>query len=69
MNETIFWQLIAESQLAGGGNSEAQVAALQERLQTLPEPEIVEFDRLLHEQLDRSNHRDLWAAAYINNGG
>jgi TPR repeat protein len=69
MNETIFWQLIAESKLAGGGNSEAQVAALQERLQTLPEPDIVEFDRLLHEQLDRSYHRDLWAAAYIINGG
>src|SRR6266576_2839596 len=69
MNEDIFWQLIAESKQGGGGDSDAQIAALQERLQSLPESEIVEFDGLLHGQLDRSYHRDLWAAAYLINGG
>src|SRR6185436_15654596 len=69
MNTGIFWQLIAETKQASGRASDAQVAALQERLQSLPESEIVGFDGLLHEQLDRSYHRDLWAAAYIINGG
>src|SRR6266496_6748405 len=69
MNEDIFWQLIADSKQPSAGDSDAQVAALQERLQSLPESEIVEFDSLLHVQLDRSYHRDLWAAAYIINGG
>src|SRR6266496_618703 len=69
MNEDIFWQLIADSKQPSAGDSDAQVAALQERLQSLPESEIVEFDSLLHVQLDRSYHRDLWAAAYSINGG
>jgi len=69
MNEDIFWQLIADSKQPSGGDSDAQVAALRERLQSLPESEIVEFDSLLHVQLDRSYHRDLWAAAYVINGG
>ncbi|HKS37648.1 MAG TPA: DUF4240 domain-containing protein, partial [Verrucomicrobiae bacterium] len=65
MNEAIFWQLIAESKRAGGGDPDAQISALQEKLQSLPDSEIVAFASLLHAQLDRSYHRDLLAAAYI----
>ncbi len=39
MNEDNFWQLIAESKQASGEDSDAQVAALQKRLQSLPESE------------------------------
>lgn len=69
MDTKTFWQLIEASKSAGGGDPDTQVAALQEKLQSVPESEIVEFDRLLHGQLDRSYRRDLWAAAYIINGG
>ena len=69
MNETTFWTLIAETKQAGNGDSDAQVAALQAKLETLPDSEILDFDCLLHGQMDRSYHRDLWAAAYIINGG
>jgi TPR repeat protein len=69
MNEGIFWQLITESKLAADGDANTQVANLEAVLKLLPEADIVEFDRLLHGHLNRSYTRDLWAAAYIINGG
>jgi TPR repeat protein len=69
MNENDFWHLIETARAECKGDGGKQVALIQEKLQTLSDREILDFDRLLHEQMRASYNRDLWAAAYIINGG
>lgn len=69
MTETEFWSLIEASKLESQGNLDLQVERLQRTLERQSEPEIIDFDQLLHEQMAKSYSRDLWAAAYIINGG
>jgi len=69
MNETEFWNLIAASKRDSQGDSDRQLELLERALAGQPEAEILDFDRLLHEQMARSYTRELWAAAYIINGG
>ena len=69
MNENDFWHLIETARAECKGDGGKQVALIQEKLQVLPNREILDFDRLLHEQMRASYNRDLWAAAYIINGG
>ena len=69
MNEIEFWNLIATAKEQSKGNGDQQVASIQESLTQLPESAILEFDRLLNEFMAKSYTRNLWAAAYIINGG
>ena len=69
MNEAEFWNLIAAAKQESKGNPERQVELLQRTLERQTEADILDFDRLLQEQLTRSYTLDLWAAAYIINGG
>lgn len=69
MNETTLWELIEKTKRGSGGDSEKQVSLLEEALGVYSPEEIIEFDRVFHEQMGRSYRRDLWAAAYIINGG
>jgi hypothetical protein len=69
MNEAEFWKLIALSKQESDGDPGRQLGRLQQMLERQPESEIVDFDRLLHQQMIKSYTRDLWAAAYIINGG
>jgi hypothetical protein len=69
VNETEFWSLIASSKSDCKGDLGNQLEWLQRELQQRPESEILDFDRVLHEQMRLSYARDLWAAAYIINGG
>ncbi len=69
MNETEFWNLIAATKRDCDGDSDRQLELLERALAGLSEAEILDFDRLLHEQMARSYTRELWAAAYIINGG
>jgi len=64
-----FWQLIESSRENAGGDPDEQADELTDLLSELPPDEIVAFDRMLHELLAAANRWDLWAAAYIINGG
>jgi hypothetical protein len=64
-----FWQIVEAARDAAGADGDARVGALRERLSALPPAELQDFQDhydLLH---DRAYRWDLWAAAYIMNGG
>jgi hypothetical protein len=65
MDDAQFWQLIADSRKAGDG----QADALQGALAQLPADDIVEFDKLFDRYMAGLYRWDLWAAAYIIQGG
>jgi hypothetical protein len=69
MDETAFWRVIDESRRESGGEPIAHSAALRARLAKLRPEEIVAFDRLWHELQAEAYRWDLWAAAYVINGG
>jgi hypothetical protein len=69
MDRAAFWRLIEESKKAGGGDLETQLDVLVNRLSEYPPEEIVSFQSVLGQVMDDSYTRELWAAAYILNGG
>ena len=63
-----FWQLI-EASGRQTDDCEEQAAMLTDRLELLEPEEIAAFDDLLTDRLRESYRWDLWAVAYIINGG
>jgi hypothetical protein len=68
MDIDIFWNLINKSR-RGSTECEELSEKLIDLLQKLELQEIQEFDRIMHERLIESYRWDLWAVAYIINGG
>ena len=64
-----FWQLIDASRLAANNDPDAQVDTLGALLLQLEADQIVEFDRVMVEHVNRAYHWDVWAAGYIIGGG
>lgn len=69
MDREGFWKLIEEAKGASKGDVDQQLAALERALSHYAPDEILTFDRILHEFMSISYTNDLWAAAYIINGG
>lgn len=69
MDRAQFWRLIDEAKEASGGDLDAQLDIVETRLAEYPPEEIISFDGILHQLMNESYTRDLWAAAYILNGG
>ena len=69
MDTSTFWGLIDTARDTAHGDVERQAEVLTELLEGLPPDEIVGFDRIFREQLAAAYRWDLWAAAYIINGG
>jgi hypothetical protein len=69
MDSSTFWALIGASRGRGRGDIERQASALTRLLERLAPEEIVEFDRTFREQMATAYRWDLWAAAFIINGG
>jgi hypothetical protein len=69
MDRAEFWRLIGEAKEASKGDLDAQLDILVGRLSEYPPEEIVSFDAVLHQLMNESYTWDLWAAAYILNGG
>jgi hypothetical protein len=65
MNHTDFWALMDTTSVASDGDGNRHADLLIDALATLPEQEIVDFDTLFQEHMDRAYHRNLWAAAFI----
>jgi len=69
MDEARFWRLVEEAGRQSRGHIDRQVQILVEKLAELTPEEIIEFDSILDRLMALSYRRDLWAAAYIINGG
>lgn len=74
MNVEQFWRLISESRQNASsaipdGNMDRQVARLTELLTALPPQEVVDFDKHFSDCFIEAYKWDLWAAAYIIEGG
>lgn len=69
MDTSQFWQLIERSKAESGGGCTQQVAALTSILLELPAEEIEEFDTIFYRFHAQAYRNDVWAAAYVMNGG
>jgi Protein of unknown function (DUF4240) len=69
MDTSQFWRLIEQSKTESGGNCTKQVEALTSILLELPAEEIEEFDIIFYRFHAQAYRNDVWAAAYIMNGG
>jgi hypothetical protein len=64
-----FWQLVDAARLAAGASVEARISGLSEILAELSAPELQAFQNQYDLRISESYRWDLWAAAYIINGG
>ena len=69
MDEARFWALVEAAKQEAGGDVDRQWQILTEHLATLTLDEIIGFQRVLDSMRIRSYTNELWAAAYIINGG
>lgn len=69
MDEETFWELVDEARAEAGSDDELFLRTLQSGLLELPPNAIEGFRDRLDEMLARAYRWDLWAAAYIINGG
>jgi hypothetical protein len=69
MDKAAFWRLIEDAKKESKGDCPRQAEILAEKLAALPAEEIIEFDKILDEHRSLAYTWDLWAAAYIINGG
>jgi len=68
MDDAQFWKLIAQSK-RGTTDCNEQAERLTELLKKLPPEEIYDFDRHFGRRRIEAYRWDLWAVAYIVNGG
>jgi hypothetical protein len=68
MNEEQFWKLIKQSK-RGTEDSEEQAEKLTELLTRLEPAEIIDFEQHLMRRRNEAYRWDIWAVAYIINGG
>jgi hypothetical protein len=69
MDTTAFWKLIEDAKQRSSGDLDQQVTLLIDALTNLEAPDIVAFDARCDHFMALSYTRELWAAAYIINGG
>jgi len=69
MDTTISWKLIEDAKQRSNGDIDRQVTLLTDALTTLEGSDIVAFDARFDHFMALSYTRELWAAAYIINGG
>ena len=69
MEHAAFWEIIETAKDSAQGNQDIQINFIRDALLQLPPEEIYDFDRILLDYHALSFRNDLWAAAYIINGG
>ena len=69
MNDDEFWQLIDTAKEKAGDNTDTRVEALERLLAGLSPAELQSFQSHYDRQIATAYRWDLWAAAYIINGG
>ena len=69
MDEPTFWAIVEAAKAETTPALSNQPEILQNKLEVLPPPEIVAFDRIFTKLHNDAYRWDLWAAAYIIEGG
>ena len=69
MDKSAFWKMIETAKTRSKGDPFKQVELLRAALQKLAPEEIVDFDKVFSRLKAESYRNDLWAAAYIIQGG
>jgi uncharacterized protein DUF4240 len=69
MDTTTFWKLIEDAKQRCGGNPGHQVTELMDALTAMEASDIIAFNAHFDRFMAVSYTRELWAAAYIINGG
>lgn len=69
MDHDQFWQIIEAAKRRFPEDCEERVESIRDHLSALAPHEIIAFDSILGEYLDRAYSWDLWGAAYLMNGG
>ncbi|MEO8301058.1 MAG: DUF4240 domain-containing protein, partial [Rhizomicrobium sp.] len=69
MNSDGFWKIIESAKQAAGSDTEARVDALRSVLGKLTPADLQAFQNHYDQQIQAAYRWDLWAAAYIINGG
>jgi len=69
IDTTSFWKLIWDTKQRSAGNPDYQLAALTDALVDLDASDIIAFKAYFDQLMAVSYTRELWAAAYIINGG
>ncbi len=69
MDERAFWSLIESSRQNAESNQDKQFKQLKKLLSRLSRDNLVSYYQIYQDHKDRAYHQDLWAAAYIINGG
>ena len=69
MNKQEFWQIITNAKKESSGSYEIQQNLVLGQLLTLSLDDVVQFDHIYNEFMDSAYTWDLWAAAYIIQGG
>jgi Protein of unknown function (DUF4240) len=69
MDDTGFWQLIADTRAAAGNETDGQSDLLEQRLRHLPPAQIAEFERIRQRRDRRAYTYELWGAAYVIEDG
>jgi hypothetical protein len=69
MDKPTFWSLVEAAKAEATPALSNQPEILQKKLEALPPDEILEFDRIFARLHDDAYRWDLWAAAFIIEGG
>lgn len=69
MDRDDFWRVVETGRSEAGANDDAFLAHVTDQLRGLPVEEIASFEQIQDDLLDHAYRNDLWAAAYIINGG
>lgn len=69
MTEEKFWEIVELAKKGSNGEQKNYIKIIHAELYKLTEKEIVSFDEILDELRAKAYKRELWAAAYVINGG
>ena len=69
MNRETFWKIMLETNKESGGEPSIQQELIEKKLNEKSPDEIIEFDNIYRELINKAYDWKLWAAAYIVNGG
>lgn len=69
MDDAEFWNIVARGRRKAKGNMDRLEAAVRKELRSFPPEKLIAFERAFNRQLDRAYMWDLWAAAFLMQGG
>ena len=69
MDKATFWHMIESAKVESNGDCDQQARLIEQQLAKLLPEEIQSFHQIFWQQMRLSYDNDLWAAAYIINGG